>query len=204
MSEAASTTNLTYERLFEILRAEKNAPALQKISPTFFEDIQTYIHAKRELIAKSQRSDNVFAKKDQEDTAKQLANAKKLIKMIYDLREKKIVTMALNKSRTASTLIDTSGLHEKERQMFTRLVDLLDAHRKELLDEMLKGNAIKQEKPVKEGEMQMVRFLDDVETFVDAQGNTYGPFHEEDIATIPTKIANNLEDKHKVQFIDPA
>ncbi|MFW5746291.1 MAG: hypothetical protein ACOCWQ_01935, partial [Nanoarchaeota archaeon] len=112
--KAESTTNLTYEKLFELLRSEKNNAALQKLSETFFEDVQIYMDSKLAIIKKHSDSENVFSQKELEKTSKQLANAKKILKMLYDLREKKIVTMALNKSRTASSLIDTSGIHVQE------------------------------------------------------------------------------------------
>jgi DNA replication initiation complex subunit (GINS family) len=213
--EAESTTNLTYEKLFELLRAEKNNASLQKLSDSFFEDVGIYIESKLAVIKKNESSENVFSAKEQEETSKQLANAKKIIKMLYDLREKKIVTMALNKSRTASSLIDTSGLHREEATIFKDFVELLDNYRKDILNHLLDGKQAKTttEKPTKKekpaakadaDDMQMIRLLDAVEEFVDPEMNTYGPFQEEDIANLPKDVAKLLIDKNKAQPIDPA
>jgi DNA replication initiation complex subunit (GINS family) len=214
MAETESTTNLTYEKLFEILRAEKSNLTLQKLSETFFEDVAIYVESKLELIRKNRSSDNVFAEKELEETSKQLANAKKIVKMIYDLREKKVVTMALNKSRTASSLIDTSGLHLKETAIFRDMVELLDTYRKGLLNNLLDGKQVVETTPKAKKEkvpsvpkkktdgMQLVRFIDDVEEFVDPQMNKYGPFREEDISNLPVEVTDMLLKKNKIQYLD--
>ena len=199
---AESTKNITYEKLFEILRSEKSNQSLQKLSDAFFEDVQLYMENKLAILKKNKDSDNVFAEKEMEEASKQLANTKKIIKMIYDLREKKIVTMALNKSRTSSSLINTSGLHMQETAFFKDMVELLDTYRKKHLSVLLDG--VPRSKPApqqKQEASKLVRFLDDVEEFVDSD-TTYGPFREEDIASLPNDIADRLVKKNKVQCLN--
>lgn len=134
MGEVQKRTEVfTYERLFEILRAEKNSPNLQKLDKTLPEQIANYLQEKDTQLAASIESDNVFASDDIETLQTQLRNARRIVRMIYDLREKKILQMALNKSRTASSIIDTSSLLESEITLFKDALEVLDKHRHEKL-----------------------------------------------------------------------
>lgn len=200
MGEDTSSLTMSYEKLFETLRQEKNHPALQKLPPTFFSDVSLYIHQQVQLV--NQADASPFAAKEREQAAKRLANARKMLRMIYDLREKKILNLAVNKSRTASSIIDTGGLHEQETMLFRSVVDILDATRSSLLEGLLEG-VLPSKKKGKSSGLILVRFLDTIDQQT-IDGISYGPFSEEEIGNIPSVLAQQLIDKNKAQRIDPA
>src|SRR3990167_7171650 len=106
---------ITYETLFELLKREKERTDLQKLEPTFLSDTINYIKDKKKIL--EAKSDSVFAADEGRKTERQLENIYKILKELYERREKKIISMALDRSRTKSSLIDTSALLKEEKVM---------------------------------------------------------------------------------------
>jgi len=128
--------NITYETLFELLRREKNREELQELDGGFFEDVKDYLKEKKAMI----KDDNeLFSADNSENIKKQIENAKKIIKELYEKREKKIADLAIYKSRTRSDLVDSSRFLEKEKQLFDMLVELFTKYRKDVLISILNG-----------------------------------------------------------------
>ncbi|HLP79983.1 MAG TPA: hypothetical protein VK158_05075 [Acidobacteriota bacterium] len=130
-------TNITYEKLFEVLRAEKIESELQKLPPTFYDDIVAYLKLKHEALKKSQASTDAFASDHVETMQQQLSNARRIIADIYDRREKKIISLAINKSRTPSQLFDIQAMLAIEQQFFDKIVSVLSANRSDVLINVL-------------------------------------------------------------------
>ena len=59
-------------------------------------------------------------------------NAKRILRELYDRRERKIVTLAMHRSRTDATVVDISALLPEERILFDALVDLLSQTREQV------------------------------------------------------------------------
>src|SRR3989344_304666 len=136
MSEqAAKEVNITYETLFEMLRLEKNREELQKIDPEFFSHVLTYLREKLQILNASKQS--IFGDEQQENTRKQLETVKKIIKELYEKREKKIMMMALFKCREKTNVMDTSSLLKEEQILFLQLVNILDSFRNSMLMNLL-------------------------------------------------------------------
>src|SRR3989338_3323098 len=91
--------NITYDTLFELLRREKNREELQQLPETFFADVVIYLREKNNVLSRN-NDDNVFSAEEKEKTKGQLDNVKKIIKEFYEKRERKIMEMAIFKSRT--------------------------------------------------------------------------------------------------------
>ena len=66
---------ITYETLFDMLRNEKTREELQKLEPSFYQDVLEYIKDKQALTQKS--DSELFASMEKEKAQKQLENAKK-------------------------------------------------------------------------------------------------------------------------------
>src|SRR3989338_2755759 len=126
---------ITYETLFELLKREKERNDLQKLEPTFFSDTISYIKDKKKIL--EAKSDSVFANEERKKTERQLENIYKIIKELYERRERKIISQALDKSRTKSDLIDTTALIKEERVVFEALTSLLDTYRDAILYSLL-------------------------------------------------------------------
>jgi DNA replication initiation complex subunit (GINS family) len=132
--------NITYDTLFELLRREKNREELQPLQESFFSDVVGYLREK-ELILRKTDEDNVFSAGEREKTRTQLENVRKIIKELYDRRERKIVEMAIFKSRTNSSLINTKSLLTEERLLFESLIAELNRFRNGVLINVLSTNS---------------------------------------------------------------
>ena len=206
---------ITYETLFELLNRERERPDLQKLEPGFFSDTISYIKDKKKIL--EAKSDSPFAVEEKKKTERQLENIYKILKELYERREKKIITLALDKSRTKSNLIDTTALLKEEKVVFDALTGFLDTYRDAILYSILNEKmpfmqslqsfedkkskedfktAFELKRPTK-----LVRFTHPVTKFVGPELEEYGPFEEEDIANLPAEIADVLVNKGRVEEI---
>ena len=214
---------ITHETLFEIVKREKDRTELQKLDASFFSNVVDYIKEKRKIVS---GNDSLFSFDDKRKTEKQIEAIRRLLKDLYDKREKKIINMALDKSRTKSDVIDTSALLKEERVLFGHLVSLLDKSRAGILYNLLnesipvvesyneRGNEIKKAGNAEEKEIvnnqakneaekntKLVRFVHAVPKFVGEELEEYGPFEEDDVANLPSEIADVLMLKGRVEEI---
>jgi DNA replication initiation complex subunit (GINS family) len=215
-TEVQKEINITYETLFELLRREKNRDDLQELQHSFFKEVIEYLGEKQRVFDQSSHKEDLFSATEREKTATQLANIKKIVRELYERREKKIINMALNKSRTGSSIIDTSKLLGVEKKFFSTVVAALNNYREGILLNVLnlKEPLISEPEPAKEegesgkeaqkeGEKptKMVRFLNPIPKFVGKELEVYGPFEEDDMASLPTEIAKLLIEKGRAEEI---
>ncbi|MFC1768416.1 hypothetical protein ACFLZX_01505 [Nanoarchaeota archaeon] len=194
---------ITYETLYEMLRLEKVRPELQKFDKNFLQDCANYIKEKNELLEKSIKNPSQFSGTEGKNIELQLLNVKKILRELYDRREKKIIQMAMDKSRLPTALIDTSSLLKEEEDFFENSTQILTNSRKMILNAAINGIP-QQEKPkveVQKKETMMVRFLQAVPKFVGKELEIYGPFQEDDIANLPSEISNVLIQKGRAEEI---
>jgi len=210
-----SEVNITYETLFELLRREKNREEIQKLDAGFLNDASNYIKEKIELYNEQKGKDDLFAAEETRKAELQITNIKKILRELYERREKKIIGMAIDASRSSVSLIETTNLLKEEKRIFDELVSLFDKYRKGLLYHMLEGMQpnVKEEgpnpyaQPITEPEekkeesktIKMIRFLTAVPKFVGEDLEVYGPFEENDMANLPSEIANVLISKERAE-----
>jgi len=210
----AKEVNITYETLFELLKREKDMTDLQKLEPSFFDNFVEYLNEKKDMLNKD---DALFSYDEKKKVEKQIDNARRLIKEIYERREKKILNIALIKSRTKSHVLDTSSLLDNEKKFLEEIERILNAYRENVIYNVMDGKPLfqikHQEKEAREeidaandaGEetktTKLVRFLYSVPKFVGTELEEYGPFAEEDIANLPLEIVELLIGKGKVEEI---
>lgn len=127
--------NITYETLFELLRRERSREELQELSQTFFDDLVDYIKSKKQILQSKMAERDVYDQ--QKKIEMQLQNINKILKELYEKRERKIINMSLSKSRTGSDIIDTSKLLEQEKEMYDELKQVFDSYRKKILFNIL-------------------------------------------------------------------
>ena len=130
--EQSSKINVTYEALFDLVVREKSRDELQALSPNFFTDLAGYLSEKRSMTS-------LQSAEEKERASRQLQNINRLIRELYDRREKKIISMALARSRAAADIIDTTALLAEERAMFEGLVSQLDLFRNAVLASLLEA-----------------------------------------------------------------
>lgn len=235
---------ITYETLFELLKQERDRSELQKLEPSFFTDLVGYLREKRAL--SSQASGTSYEEKLKFE--REMSNVHKLVKEIYDRRSKKVLMMALDQSKTKSNLVDFSTMIAEERDLYDKMITILDGFREGVLHSVLneklpsvythlskkeveqskesihkeskKTQDIQKEKVellnqpeqtlenTQEGKedpeerIKMVRFLHSVPKFVGPELEEYGPFSQDDIASLPKPVAEILLTKGRVEEIN--
>lgn len=220
MEENKDEVAITYETLFELLRREKERSELQKLDSSFFNNVLRYLRDKHNIINKQQT--DLFSAEEKRKTESQLENVKRIIRELYDKREKKIVAMAIDKSKNRSSIMDNSVFLREEKELFDNVIKVLNMGRENILSNVLnlkepvpletlnigKGEGISRGASKllnttegKKKDTKLVRFLNAVPKFVGRELEEYGPFEEEDIASLPLEIADVLIKKGRVEEI---
>jgi DNA replication initiation complex subunit (GINS family) len=216
---------ITFETLYDILRREKSREELQELKPSFFEDVVRYLKEKQNSLLSSGQ-ESLFAGDDKI----QHQNIRRIIRDIYDLREKKIISLARDVSRTGTNLINMKALLAEEEEMYKDLLLLFDRYRTGVLNRVLLAedrkpktenelNALKTEnrelssenrepktepttlKRKVKSEVKTVLFLEQVPQFVGPDLETIGPFNQGDKAELPEKVVQALLNKKSVELI---
>ena len=198
---------VSYATLFELLRRERDREDLQKLVPTFIQDVRNYVKDQKLAAERAETSE------EKHKVEKEILNLKKIIHQIYDRRERKIVNMSLDKSRIKTNIIDTAAMLEQEKALFQSLLDILNKNRE------YNSSLIFEDKPDKRPETHLepkeeekkqdeekkdkilVRFTKAVPRFVGKELEEYGPFEEEDMANLPEEIAKVLIEKSRAEEI---
>lgn len=131
---------ITLETLYDILRNEKKREDLQPLDATFYIDVVQYMREKQALFENKQQSTDVFAAGERDKLEYELKSIRRILKEIYEKREKKIIDITLNKSRTGSDIIDTSALLHEEREFHQKLLLILDDYRKGVVMNLFQGH----------------------------------------------------------------
>lgn len=218
-----TTIVINHETLFEMLRLERSRTELQKLPDSYMEDVKT--------MTDSELAGLMTNEEDKQKKSIFIKNTLKIINELYERREKKIVNLALDKSKTKSAIIDFSRFLQHEKEMFYEILAVLDKRREDMNNDVfIKGEealntnkednsavssgiqgdkALFQEsseldtggkKEDKSG-MRTVRFLSPVPRFLGPELEEYGPFDEEYIANLPSKIVDILVEKGRAEEI---
>lgn len=203
MNEENESENIiTYETFRKFHRREKNNEKLQELPREFYNSCKKWISRKREEFEKS---------KGDTTSLYELENVKKIIRDIFDRRERKIILMALHTVRSG---ISPENLLPEERDFFDETVSILQKFRNGLLKRVteseeeveekveseIKRKSEQKEKPKKEE--KVVRMLENTPQFLGENEEKYGPFKKEDLVTLPEKIADLLVKKGKAEEVE--
>jgi len=145
---------ITLETLYDILRNEKQREDIFRLNETFFLDVVQYLKEKKKLLESKEKEDDLFAAGEKEKLEYEMRSIKRILKEIYEKREKKMIEMALNRSRTKSDIIDTSILLREEKDFYGQLVTLLDSYRSGVLMSLFKGEIPLVIKPMQKVKME--------------------------------------------------
>ena len=200
---------LTYETLYEILRREKSKEEIQKIDNNFFNDVLNYLKEKQKAYDDSLAKDDVFSRDEREKLHIQLNNIKRILKDLYDVRERKIISLGINRSRINSNVINTTNLLAEEKALFEGLVAVLQVHRHGIINKVLDlrqpdisiSENNKTEIPKPKDNITNVKFLDKIEQFVGKELELYGPFDKNDEAKLPRELADVLIKQGKAVIV---
>jgi len=129
---------ITYETLFDLLRREKSRNELQTLDETFFSDVLDYLKEKNNTLTNTDRSSPLYSVAEHEKIKIQLKNVHKIILELYEIRQKKIINLAVHKTKTNSNLIDLSSMLPEERALFDETCTLLTKYKKGIVSNILR------------------------------------------------------------------
>lgn len=153
---------ITFELIRKIQREEQRSPKLAQIPAYFYSSVNSYIQQKKRL-----------AREDRKGML-EVKSIERLVEDVFDRRERKIVTAAVNAARTN---IQPENMTDEEKDFF----DLVTATIRQRRDQNLK----KMMSTEKGTESNLIVFKEDVPEFVGSDMKSYGPFKRGDIANLP-------------------
>ncbi len=133
----ADEQRVNYTVLYDFVRNEKSREELQRLDDTVLSGMVGFLREQDARLQETASRSDMFSTSEADQLRSQLLNAKRLVRELYERRERKIIDLALNKSRTGSDLIDTSNLLPHERPLFDMIVTSLDAYRRGILSHIL-------------------------------------------------------------------
>ncbi|MFH1630778.1 MAG: hypothetical protein ABIA21_00950 [Candidatus Aenigmatarchaeota archaeon] len=155
---------ITFEAIRDMERSEKDSKKMQKLPEDLFQQLTEYFNRKREMSDKT--SSDII----------EIENVKMIISRLFDLRENKLLFMALTSARTG---LPPENLTKDEQKVFLSMVEKIKNLRSDLLS-CLDG----QNRP---------RFTvkKDVPKFVGPDANVY-EFKEGQVIDIPKPLSEFL------------
>lgn len=181
---------ITYNDIYEAARKERYSDQLQPIPKNFIKEVSDYLNDKKQIASKQ---DDVFSDVIVK-TKKQLENAITLFKELMLRRRKKILNLILIAAETGISKQDFDNMLAIEKTLFEDLMKCIDSTDKRL-NEGLNGKNHDSEKN------ELVCFKDNVEEFLDLDGEKMGPFEKGQIANIPKEISRILIDDEKAEVV---
>lgn len=182
---------ITFNDIYEVARKERFSEQLQELPKNFIADISNYLKEKREIASKE---NNVFSEVILK-TKKQLENAVILFKEIITKRKRKILGMVLIASETGISKKDFETMLDSEKLLFEDLVKSVENFDKKLNEKLNSENSNGQKE-------KLITFKEDVDEFVDFNGERVGPFKKGQAVAISYNIAKILFDSGKAEIIE--
>lgn len=122
--------HITYETLFDLLRKERSLDDLQELDPWFWKHVVDYLNERESFL-------ETTSQLEQEKTRIQLFNIKRIIREIYERRERKIMQLAMNVVRaTDQNFFDKRSMLSEETKLFDEAVALLLTYKRGVLEQV--------------------------------------------------------------------
>lgn len=167
---------LTYETIRRIVTDEKNATKLTPLPEDFFKKAKAYLDNKAKI-------------SDSKEDTWELESVKRLLQDLFEIRERKVMTLALYFVRSGVT---SEHMIPEEKKFFDSVVSNIKQFQVE-------------RKGVLEGEQEkkeLVAVLEDIPGFVGTNMKNYGPFKKGDVITLPEDNVRLLIEKNLARKID--
>lgn len=183
---------ITYNDIYETLRKERYSEQLQSLDKKFITEVSNYIVEKKKLA--SQGGD--FFSDEVAKVKKQLENATSIFKELMLLRKKKLLGLVFVASETGINKRDFENMLDFEKELFDNIMSSMEYAEKALTSEFSNGSFVPEEQT-----MKLVLFLDDVEGFLNQEGNELGPYKKDDIVNLPKNVAEILVSDKKAEIV---
>jgi DNA replication initiation complex subunit (GINS family) len=122
---------INYEELRKIELSEKRSAQLYKLPQDFYLEASSYLKALQSSLESFKQSGDDAAHRKIPMLEDQIYNTRESIKNVYEMREKKLVALAISASRGVA--LDLGALSFEEKPVYDRLLDLMRGAREELL-----------------------------------------------------------------------
>jgi DNA replication factor GINS len=174
--DSGVTGGLALKDLYRLLKREIETSSLQQIEPDTFQQIAASLGS-----LKGQGYEGIEAKV-RDRLAELLATCARLL-----------IETRLQKLRLSKESLDFSRLTDEEKYALDGISDS-DARIDEIISATAKGRVkVLESMAVQVRSKQvLVRFLKPTESFVGVDMNKYGPFREEDVASLPLENARSI------------
>lgn len=197
---------ITFDSVREAYRKERGSAVLQTINADFYEKVMEYISRKKGELESARDRGGRFGNKLVKHHETELENAIMTLNQLIEIRERKILQLALAQSKTLSK--SDLNLHSSEKPLFDGIIDLIRKKRKQVLhDELpvivenMEEPVVEEEKPEKTGNgLVRVEFLEDTSKFLGLDLKTYGPFKKGDTAELPSELIELLTSRGKAKI----
>ncbi len=137
----------------------------------------------------------MFSEDLKEQLEMELSNARKIIAEIFEIRERKIILMAVTDSRTNGSKKQSDNMLSGEAELYDSVKKLIISNKDSFLKEILTPS--KQEIKQKVLKTMRVRILEEIPPFVWEDEKTYGPYKEDAVTELPDSIGEFLVDNNK-------
>ncbi len=217
----------SYELLFEVLMREKNKEELQKLDEDFFLKAKSFIFNEKKLLSNNISS---FQKiKNLENMLFEIYSRreKKIVNLaiikartdenIFDIsvmlpEERDMFNRIVDVLKSFRNKILNEEVEDKIESIVGKKESFEDKKEEENVESHVinennkeyeeKENIVEEENNNVENEFVKVLFLKPVNKFVDEDLNYYGPFDEDETASIPKKIAMILVSKGEAKILE--
>ena len=181
-------------------------PVPSPFDENFFKDLLNYLREKQQAYDDNLTKNDIFSQSERDKLHIQLSNIRKILRDVYDIRERKIINMSVNKSRTNSNIIDTANLLVQEQAIFQSLTAVMSQHRSGILHRILEMREpdvlpmilpvpeVKNEEipsPLEHG-MKKIKIVETMEQFYGEELEQYGPYQPNEEITLPEQLADIL------------
>jgi len=166
---------ITFEKIREFERAERESNQLEKLPDNIMQELGEYLKRKESIEKKT------------EFDIHEIENAKNTIKRLLELRERKIMNLAIYSARTG---LPVENLTKNEEELFNKVVEALKRFREKFYEDLENPKPLeeyeesekKQEKIEKETNESKIKYkvVKELPNFVGPDGKEYS-FHKGDI-----------------------
>ncbi len=183
---------MDYNELYEILRKEKYGENLQQLQKNILEDVATLF---ADLKEQTSREEDMFSESVSK-VKKQLENSVSIFKELILRRKKKLLNLVFVAAETGIMKRDYENMLTFEREIFDKLVKAFEEGDSEIAKNLNGKKAAEVDKN------KMVLFSQDVEQFIDMNGQVVGPFFSGQLANLHVDVSQILVSGGKARFVD--
>jgi len=119
------TDAITYDDIYELLRAEKNSADLEPLDAEYLSKVKDYLLAKRKLL-ESQKGGMFSGLKERAKIMSEIENVRGALKDLFEKRERKVINRSLYTIRTDLKMKDTTHMLRNERELYDALLQILE------------------------------------------------------------------------------